>query len=215
MISLLLAVLFVGFLFLPVRAWFMQIEGHVQSLGPIGPVVMVLAYVLCTVLFIPGSAITIGSGTLFGLSTGLIVVVIGANLGALTSFLLARSFLREKVTSWASANPKFRSLDQAIGKQGFKMVLLTRLSPVFPFVLLNYLLGLTAVRTAVLRPGELARHAAGDFLIRLHRRGGARRAGRPSRRFRRFLSNDCEICRIAGDCRSGRGRDTHRAQSVA
>ncbi len=147
MISLLLAVLFVGLLFLPVRAWFMQIEGHVRSLGPIGPVVMVLAYVLCTVLFIPGSAITIGSGTLFGLSTGLIVVVIGANLGALTSFLLARSFLREKVTSWASANPKFRSLDQAIGKQGFKMVLLTRLSPVFPFVLLNYLLGLTAVRT--------------------------------------------------------------------
>ena len=147
MISLLLAVLFVGFLFLPVRAWFMQIEGHVQSLGPIGPVVMVLAYVLCTVLFIPGSAITIGSGTLFGLSTGLIVVVIGANLGALTSFLLARSFLRERVTSWASASPKFRSLDQAIGKQGFKMVLLTRLSPVFPFVLLNYLLGLTAVRT--------------------------------------------------------------------
>ena len=147
MISMLLAVLFVGFLFLPVRAWFMQIEGHVQSLGPIGPVVMVLAYVLCTVLFIPGSAITIGAGTLFGLSTGFIVVVIGANLGALTSFLLARSFLREKVTSWASANPKFRSLDQAIGKQGFKMVLLTRLSPVFPFVLLNYLLGLTAVRT--------------------------------------------------------------------
>ncbi|MGZ8427597.1 MAG: FAD-containing oxidoreductase, partial [Candidatus Binatia bacterium] len=139
--------LFIGFLFLPIRAWFTQIEGYVQSLGAIGPVVVVLAYVLCTVLFVPGSAITIGSGTLFGLSTGFIVVVLGANLGALCSFLLARSFLREKVTSWASANPKFRSLDQAIGKQGFKMVLLTRLSPVFPFVLLNYLLGLTAVRT--------------------------------------------------------------------
>ncbi len=147
LLVLLAVSLFIGFLFLPIRDWFMEIEGYVQSLGAIGPVVVVLAYVLCTVLFIPGSAITIGSGTLFGLSTGFIVVVLGANLGALGSFLLARSFLREKVTSWASASPKFRSLDQAIGKQGFKMVLLTRLSPVFPFVLLNYLLGLTAVRT--------------------------------------------------------------------
>ena len=147
LLVLLAVSLFIGFLFLPIRDWFMEIEGYVQSLGAIGPVVVVLAYVLCTVLFIPGSAITIGSGTLFGLSTGFIVVVLGANLGALGSFLLARSFLREKVTSWASASPKFRSLDRAIGKQGFKMVLLTRLSPVFPFVLLNYLLGLTAVRT--------------------------------------------------------------------
>ena len=139
--------LFVVFLFLPIRDWFMQFEGYVGSLGAVGPVVVVLTYVLCTVLFVPGSAITVGSGTLFGLSTGFVVVVLGANLGALCSFLLARSFLREKVTSWAAGNPKFRSLDQAIGKQGFKMVLLTRLSPVFPFVLLNYLLGLTAVRT--------------------------------------------------------------------
>jgi pyruvate/2-oxoglutarate dehydrogenase complex dihydrolipoamide dehydrogenase (E3) component/uncharacterized membrane protein YdjX (TVP38/TMEM64 family) len=132
---------------LPVREWFMQLEAYVQSLGAIGPVVVALAYVLCTVLFIPGSAITIGSGTLFGLKTGLLVVVVGANLGALCAFLLARTFLREKVARWAEGNPKFRSLDRAIGKQGFKVVLLTRLSPVFPFVLLNYFLGLTAIRT--------------------------------------------------------------------
>jgi pyruvate/2-oxoglutarate dehydrogenase complex dihydrolipoamide dehydrogenase (E3) component/uncharacterized membrane protein YdjX (TVP38/TMEM64 family) len=143
----LLVAMAVGVFFLPVRQWFMQLEGYVQSLGAIGPVVVVLAYVLCTVLFIPGSAITIGSGTLFGLKTGFLVVLVGANLGALCSFLLARTFLREKVARWVEGNPKFRSLDQAIGKQGFKMVLLTRLSPVFPFVLLNYFLGLTTVRT--------------------------------------------------------------------
>ena len=143
----LLVAMAVGVLFLPVRQWFMHLEGYVQSLGAIGPVVVVLAYVLCTVLFIPGSAITIGSGTLFGLKTGFLVVLVGANLGALCSFLLARTFLREKVARWVEGNPKFRSLDQAIGKQGFKMVLLTRLSPVFPFVLLNYFLGLTTVRT--------------------------------------------------------------------
>jgi pyruvate/2-oxoglutarate dehydrogenase complex dihydrolipoamide dehydrogenase (E3) component/uncharacterized membrane protein YdjX (TVP38/TMEM64 family) len=137
----------IGFFFLPVRQWFMHIENYVQSLGPVGPLVVIVAYIICTVFFIPGSAITVGSGTLFGLKTGFLVVVIGANLGALCSFLLARTFLREKVARWAAGNPKFRSLDQAIGKQGFKMVLLTRLSPVFPFVLLNYFLGLTAVRT--------------------------------------------------------------------
>jgi pyruvate/2-oxoglutarate dehydrogenase complex dihydrolipoamide dehydrogenase (E3) component/uncharacterized membrane protein YdjX (TVP38/TMEM64 family) len=134
-------------LFLPVRQWFMEFESYVKSLGAIGPVVVILVYVLCTVLFIPGSLITVGAGTLFGLKTGFVVVVLGANLGALCSFLLARTFLREKVATWAAANPKFRSLDQAIGREGFKMVLLTRLSPVFPFVLLNYFLGLTAVRT--------------------------------------------------------------------
>ena len=136
-----------GILFLPVRQWFMHFESYVQSLGAIAPVVVVLAYILSTVLFIPGSALTIGSGTLFGLTTGFAVVFLGANLGALCSFLLARTFLRNRVARWAEGNPKFRSLDQAIGKQGFKMVLLTRLSPVFPFVMLNYLLGLTAVRT--------------------------------------------------------------------
>ena len=146
-IVLLAAAVITVVLILPVRQWFMHFESYVKSLGAVGPVVVILVYVICTVLFIPGSAITVGAGTLFGLKTGFVVVVLGANLGALCSFLLARSFLRQKVARWAAANPKFRSLDQAIGRQGFKMVLLTRLSPVFPFVLLNYFLGLTAVRT--------------------------------------------------------------------
>jgi pyruvate/2-oxoglutarate dehydrogenase complex dihydrolipoamide dehydrogenase (E3) component/uncharacterized membrane protein YdjX (TVP38/TMEM64 family) len=144
---LVVAAIVAGVLFLPVRQWFMEFDSYVKSLGAVGPFVVVLVYVICTVLFIPGSAITVGAGTLFGLKTGFVVVVLGANLGALCAFLLARTFLREKVARWAEGNPKFRSLDQAIGQQGFKMVLLTRLSPVFPFVLLNYFLGLTAVRT--------------------------------------------------------------------
>ena len=138
----------VGLSFFPVRLWFNQLEGYVQSLGAASPVVVVLAYVVCTVLLIPASIITLGAGTLFGLKTGFIVVVIGANLGALCSFLLARTFMRERVARWAESNPKFRSLDQAIGRHGFKMVLLARLSPIFPFILLNYFLGLTAVRTS-------------------------------------------------------------------
>ena len=81
LIVLLLAAVYGGFLSLPLRAWFAQFESYVQSLGAIGPLVVILFYVVCTVLLIPGSAITVGAGTLFGLQTGFIVVVLGANLG--------------------------------------------------------------------------------------------------------------------------------------
>jgi pyruvate/2-oxoglutarate dehydrogenase complex dihydrolipoamide dehydrogenase (E3) component/uncharacterized membrane protein YdjX (TVP38/TMEM64 family) len=164
LVALLVAV-GVGFFFLPLRPWFTQLESHVQSLGTLGPAAVVLAYVLCTVLLIPASIITLGAGTLFGLKTGFIVVVIGANLGAFCSFLLARTFLREKVAHWAQANAKFRFLDEAIGRQGFKMVLLTRLSPIFPFILLNYFLGLTAVRTGAYVLGNLFGMLPATFLF--------------------------------------------------
>src|SRR5215510_14999347 len=160
-----LMVTIVGFFFLPLRQWMIEFEGHIQSLGTFGPVVVALAYVLCTVLLIPASIITLGAGTLFGLKTGFIVVVVGANLGALCSFLLARTFLREKVARWARENAKFRFLDEAIGRQGFKMVLLTRLSPIFPFILLNYFLGLTAVRTGAYVTANLLGMLPATFLF--------------------------------------------------
>ena len=136
----------IGLFFLPLRQWFSVFEAYVQALGAVGPVVYALAYVALTVSLFPASLVTVGAGTLFGLKTGLLVVLVGANLGALCSFLLARTFLRQRVTRWTEFNPKFRFLDEAIGRQGFKMVLLCRLSPIFPFILLNYFLGLTAVR---------------------------------------------------------------------
>jgi pyruvate/2-oxoglutarate dehydrogenase complex dihydrolipoamide dehydrogenase (E3) component/uncharacterized membrane protein YdjX (TVP38/TMEM64 family) len=146
-VALLASMVIVGLL-LPVRAWFAEFEAYVHSLGAIGPAIYALGYVVLTVLLFPASFVTLGAGTLFGLKTGLFVALAGANLGALCSFLLARTFLRQKVMHWTAPYPKFRFLDEAIGKQGFKMVLLCRLSPIFPFILLNYFLGLTAVRTA-------------------------------------------------------------------
>lgn len=153
-----------GFLFLPVREWFMQLEDYVNGLGSLGPSVMVLAYILSTVLFIPGSALTVSAGGLFGLTTGFLVVLVGANIGALCAFLLARTFLRQKVALWAEGHPRFRSLDRAIGRRGFKMVLLARLSPAFPFTLLNYLLGLTAVSTGSYVVANLLGMLPGVFL---------------------------------------------------
>jgi uncharacterized membrane protein YdjX (TVP38/TMEM64 family) len=150
--------------FLPFRDWFAQFEEYVKSLGNLGPIAVALAYVVTTILFIPGSALTIGSGTLFGIKTGFIVVLIGANLGALGAFLLARTLLRDKVAKWAESNTRFRSLDRAVGQQGFKMVFLSRLSPVFPFNLLNYLLGLTAIPTSAYILANLFGMLPGMFL---------------------------------------------------
>ncbi len=137
-----------GFIFLPVRHWFASLERSVQSLGSLGPITLALGYMLATVFLIPGSAITVSAAGLFGFKTAFLAVLVGANAGALCAFLLARTLLRDRVARWADSHPKFCSLDRAIARQGFKMVLLLRLSPAFPFTLLNYLLGLTAVRTA-------------------------------------------------------------------
>jgi uncharacterized membrane protein YdjX (TVP38/TMEM64 family) len=154
----------VALLFLPFRAWFLQFESTVQDLGAVGPAVMVLVYVAATVLLIPGSALTIASGTLFGLPMGFLVAFTGANLGALSAFLLARTRLRAKVAHWAEGNEKYRSLDRAIGHRGFKLVFLARLSPAFPFAVLNYLLGLTAVRPGAYVLANLLGMLPGAFL---------------------------------------------------
>ena len=153
-----------GLALLPVRDWFAQLQGWIAQLGATGPMVLAAVYVVATVLLIPGSVLTIGAGTLFGLWVGALTALTGANLGALCSFLLSRTLLRERVAKWAEANPKFAALDRAIGESGFKMVLLSRLSPAFPFVLLNYLLGLAKVRTGAYVLANLLGMLPGTFL---------------------------------------------------
>jgi uncharacterized membrane protein YdjX (TVP38/TMEM64 family) len=154
----------VGSRFLPLDYWFGRLQTGIDGLGTIGPAVFALAYIGLTVLLIPGSLLTIGAGTIFGLRVGLITVIIGANLGALCSFVLARTFLRQKVTAWAERNPRFAALDRAIGDQAFKVALLSRLSPVFPFTLLNYLLGMTRIGLGTYMLANLIGMLPGTFL---------------------------------------------------
>ena len=163
MILLLLGVA-VTLLFLPFREWFLQFESHVRALGILGPVVMVFIYVAAAVLLIPGSALTIFCGTLFGFPVGLLAALTGANLGALAAFALARTRFRHKIVRWADRNGRFRSLDRAVGDEGFRVVLLSRLSPALPFTLLNYFFGLTAVRPRAYVLANLLGMLPGAFL---------------------------------------------------
>lgn len=161
----LLVVAFVVLLrLLPVEDWLKSLQSWIESLGALAPIVYVAVYVATTLLLIPGSVLTIGAAGIFTFWKAFAVVVIGANMGALAAFLLTRTFLRERVAMWAAGNPKFAALDRAIGREGFKMVLLVRLSPVFPFTLLNYFLGLTTVRVSSYVLANLIGMLPGTFL---------------------------------------------------
>lgn len=117
----------------------------VDGLGPLGPLVFIGLYNLATVLFLPGSLLTLGGGLLFGVGYGSLYVFIAATLGATFAFLIGRYLARDWVASKIQGNTKFQAIDSAIAREGLKIVFLTRLSPVFPFNLLNYALGLTQV----------------------------------------------------------------------
>lgn len=117
----------------------------VEGLGVWGPIVFILGYAVAAVAFIPGSLLTLAAGAIFGLARGTIYTLIGATLGAAAAFLVARYGARGAIERRIAGNPKFAAIDKAVGREGFKIVALLRLSPVFPFNLLNYSLGLTKV----------------------------------------------------------------------
>jgi uncharacterized membrane protein YdjX (TVP38/TMEM64 family) len=130
---------------LPVKAYMSAVLEWTGNLGPWGPVIVILFYIVACVFFLPGSIITLGAGFLFGVPLGLLSAWTGAVLGACAAFLVGRTVAREWISRKVSANPKFAAIDEAVGREGFKIVFLLRLSPVFPFNLLNYALGLTRV----------------------------------------------------------------------
>jgi uncharacterized membrane protein YdjX (TVP38/TMEM64 family) len=118
----------------------------VDGLGVWGPVVFVLGYAVATVAFVPGVVLTLAAGAIFGVVRGTAFVLLGATIGACAAFLIARYVARDAVARRIAGNARFSAIDRAIGREGFKLVLLLRLSPVFPFNLLNYALGVTEVR---------------------------------------------------------------------
>ena len=130
---------------LPIKDYLLQFVEAVRDLGAWGPVVLAAVYVVATVLFVPGSILTLGAGFLWGLLIGIVTISVGSTLGAAAAFGLGRTLLRDVIAAKVSQNERFRRIDAAVGEQGFKIVLLTRLSPVFPFNLLNYSFGLTRV----------------------------------------------------------------------
>ena len=145
LIILVVFLLLAGIKYFHVQELLKKVLSWVADLGPWGPLIYILVYILACVLFIPGSILTLGAGVLFGVIKGSIIVSIAATAGATFAFLVGRHIARDWVSKKIQSNPKFRAIDEAVAREGWKIVGLTRLSPVFPFNLLNYAYGLTRV----------------------------------------------------------------------
>lgn len=133
-------------LLFPVGDWLVTFLAWIQANPGISWLAFIVAYVAACVLLVPGSLLTLGAGFVFGLPVGVAIVSLASTLGASAAFLIGRYFVRAWVESRLVSMPRFAALDRAIGDRGALIVLLTRLSPVFPFNLLNYGLGVTRVK---------------------------------------------------------------------
>ena len=118
----------------------------VNGLGAWGPIVFIAGYAVSVVLLVPAVLLTLAGGAVFGLVRGTLYVFVAAVMGSIAAFLIARYVARDMVEKRLGANLRVAAIDRAVAAQGLRIVFLLRLSPVFPFVLLNYALGLTRVR---------------------------------------------------------------------
>lgn len=118
----------------------------VNGLGMWGPTVFIAGYVGAAVAFVPGSILTMAAGALFGLLHGTLYVFIASTTASALAFLIARYVARGAIERKLQGHARFAAIDRAVEARGRTIVLLLRLSPVFPYSLLNYALGLTRVR---------------------------------------------------------------------
>ena len=130
---------------LPLGEWLQVFSRWMQELGPAGMFLYSLVYALAVVLLVPGSILTLVAGAAFGLVPGVASVLAGATMGAALAFLISRHVARRRVEGWMATKPRFSAVDEAVAREGWKIVLLTRLSPVFPFSFQNYAYGLTRI----------------------------------------------------------------------
>lgn len=143
-VAVILLVVAAGWL-IPLAEWLRTFTHWVQGAGWPGIAAFALLYVLVTVLGLPALPLTLGAGVVYGPLGGTLLVSPASVLGASLAFLLGRTLLRGWVRTRTEGNAKFQALDQAIGREGWRLVALLRLSPVFPFSLLNYGLGATGI----------------------------------------------------------------------
>lgn len=146
LIALIVISLLVLVRFLPVDQAIDGVKSKADSLGFWGPFVLGVVYVIAALAFVPGSALTLAAGAVFGPIGGTITVSVASTTAAALAFLIARYVARDKVARQAQKFPKFQAIDRAIGDGGWKIIAMLRLSPAVPFSLGNYLFGLTAVR---------------------------------------------------------------------
>jgi uncharacterized membrane protein YdjX (TVP38/TMEM64 family) len=143
---LLVAAVIASRFFLPLEGYYQAYLHWVRGWGAWGAVCLALSYIPCCLLFLPSSLLTLGAGFSYGLVGGTLMSSLGLMLGSTAPFLVSRTVGRGWIERRIRRDPKLAAIDRMVGSQGFKIMLLIRLSPVFLFDLTSYALGLTEVR---------------------------------------------------------------------
>ena len=140
-----IAIAIAAFSLLPLQDWLTHIKHWLVSLGPWAKPAFILIYIITTVVGLPAAVLFLAAGTLFGFLKGVVVVSIADILGTTLCYLLGRTVARKPIKKWLAKRPQFTELDKAVGRKGWKIVFLTRLSPIVPSNLLNYGFSLTKI----------------------------------------------------------------------
>ena len=140
------AALLVAAWWLPIADWTTRVASWARGSGTAGVVVLFVAYVVSTVALLPGSLLTLAAGFAYGPVWGLAIASPASVAGATAAFVLGRTVLRDWAAAKVAGSARGRAIDAAVAREGGKLVLLLRLSPLIPFNVLNYALSLSRVR---------------------------------------------------------------------
>ena len=142
--GLVLLALCLGWLLLPLREWMDQLQHWLLGLGAWGVVIFALILIVATFLPMPDWPLPIVAGYVFGF-WAFLLVYIGIAVPSMIAFLAARHLARDQMKAFLARRPKYQAIDKAVTREGWQVVVLLRLSPVVPFNLQNYALGVTAI----------------------------------------------------------------------
>jgi uncharacterized membrane protein YdjX (TVP38/TMEM64 family) len=141
---------------LPLREWILALAESMRGAGALGVGLFFVAYIVSAVALVPGSLLTLAADFAYGPFVGLVIASPASVAADTAAFILGRTLLRDWVRRRVGESPRARAIDRAVGREGFKLVLLLRLSPLVPFNLLNYALSLSGV--------TLGRYVLASFL---------------------------------------------------
>ena len=145
-LGLFVALFLVGSRFFPIADWVAQIQQKIMHLGVWSAIWYPLLYACCNVMLLPGGILSIGGGFFFGLWWGFLIILVGNVTGAAIAFVLSRWIGRSWLRRRLLRNATLIALEPAVEREGWKIILLSQLHPLFPTSLLNYLYGLTTIR---------------------------------------------------------------------
>ena len=135
----------VAMILLPVSNILFSLFETARAMGAWGPPLIAAAYIPACLFLVPGMILALASGYLFGMAAGALAAGLGSTVGAAAAFVAGRVLARELVVAGMASNPKRTATDRVIAEHGFKFTMLLRLTPLVPFNLLNYVLGMSGI----------------------------------------------------------------------